>query len=402
MLNDHFPQLKTLSLAENELQSLASSNMLQKLSLPNLSRLVMEKNLFSDLTLTICMSTAFPKLLELSLQQNVIETIGELNPTETSSLEMFRNLQSLNLSGNKIRDFSFVDMLSLLFPNLTSLRISKNPLYSVASSSGTATARSDVPYSFTLARIPSLTVLNYTTITPRDREEGEIYYISAAGKEITDLLEMSSNTNCGKDLATVIQLAKTRHPRYEALCSKYDRSSVFEQYSPERAAAQSAGPSQKFAAGTLAARLVDARFYVPGPSEKVLHRPIARTVDVYRVKALISREMGFQPLQFRLVYESEELDPVRDGFEQKSSDWDTWGDWDVDGDDASNTAGHQEARHETWNDGVLLKDGKKWKKREVEILDGTKAWGDYIDDGEIRAVNIRVEPYEIVQGQGRS
>jgi hypothetical protein len=402
MLNDHFPQLKTLSLAENELDSLASSNMSQKLSLPNLSRLVMEKNLFSDLTLTTCMSTAFPKLLELSLQQNVIETIGELNPTETSNLEMFRNLQSLNLSGNKIKDFHFVHMLSLLFPKLASLRISNNPLYSVASISGTATARSDVPYSFTLARIPSLKVLNYTTITPRDREEGEIYYMSAAGKEIMDLLETSSNTNGGKDLATVIQLAKSRHPRYEALCSKYDRSSVFEQYSPERASERSAGPNQRFAAGTLAARLVDARFYVPGPSEKVLQRPIARTIDVYRVKALISREMGLQPLQFRLVYESEEIDPVRDGFEQKSSDWDTWGDWDVDGDDASNTAGHQEARHEAWKDGVLLKDGKKWKKREVEILDGTKAWGDYIDDGEIRAVNIRVEPYDISQGQGRS
>jgi hypothetical protein len=401
MLNDHFPQLKTLSLAENELDSLASSNMSQKLSLPNLSRLVMEKNLFSDLTLTTCMSTAFPKLLELSLQQNVIETIGELNPTETSNLEMFRNLQSLNLSGNKIKDFHFVHMLSLLFPKLASLRISNNPLYSVASISGTATARSDVPYSFTLARIPSLKVLNYTTITPRDREEGEIYYMSAAGKEIMDLLETSSNTNGGKDLATVIQLAKARHPRYEALCSKYDRSSVFEQYSPERASERSAGPNQRFAAGTLAARLVDARFYVPGPSEKVLQRPIARTIDVYRVKALISREMGLQPLQFRLVYESEEIDPVRDGFEQKSSDWDTWGDWDVDGDDASNTAGHQEARHETWKDGVLLKDGKKWKKREVEILNGTKAWGDYIDDGEIRAVNIRVEPYDISQGQGR-
>jgi hypothetical protein len=401
MLNDHFPQLKTLSLAENELDSLASSNMSQKLSLPNLSRLVMEKNLFSDLTLTTCMSTAFPKLLELSLQQNVIETIGELNPTETSNLEMFRNLQSLNLSGNKIKDFHFVHMLSLLFPKLASLRISNNPLYSVASISGTATARSDVPYSFTLSRIPSLKVLNYTTITPRDREEGEIYYMSAAGKEIMDLLETSSNTNGGKDLATVIQLAKARHPRYEALCSKYDRSSVFEQYSPERASERSAGPNQRFAAGTLAARLVDARFYVPGPSEKVLQRPIARTIDVYRVKALISREMGLQPLQFRLVYESEEIDPVRDGFEQKSSDWDTWGDWDVDGDDASNTAGHQEARHETWKDGVLLKDGKKWKKREVEILNGTKAWGDYIDDGEIRAVNIRVEPYDISQGQGR-
>ena len=402
MLNHHFPQLKVLSLAENELDSFASHQVSQKLSLPNLSRLVVEKNLFSDLNPLMCISTAFPKLLELSLQQNIIETVGELKPTETSSLEMFRNLRSLNLSGNRIGDFHFVDVLSLLFPNLASLRISNNPLYRVAPISGTATARSDVPYSFTLARIPSLTILNHTTVTSRDREEGEIYYISAAGKEITDLLEASSSTDGGRDLAAVIQLAKTRHPRYEALCNKYDRNPVFEQYSQERAAARSTGTRQKFATGTLAARLVNARFHVPGPSQKVLHRPIARTIDVYRIKALISREMELLPLQFRLVYESEELDPIHEGFEQNSSDWDSWGDWDVDGNDESNTVGNQEARHETWNNGVLLRDGQKWKKREVEIVDGTKAWGDYIDDVEIRDVSIRVEPYEIAHGKDRS
>jgi len=180
------------------------------------------------------------------------------------------------------------------------------------------------------------------------------------------------------------------------LCKKYDRESVFEQYAEENANARSAKSTQKSAAGSLASRLVNASFYVPGPSGKVLQRPIARTIDVYRVKALISREMGLRPLQFRLVYESEELDPVRDGIEQNSSDWNTWGDWDVDGDDRGdeeNQPAHQQA-HKIWIDGLLLEDGKKWKKREVEILDGTKAWGDYIGDDEVRAVNIRVEPYE--------
>lgn len=397
MLNDHFPRLKTLSLAENELDSLISSDTSQKLYLPSVSSLILERNTFHSLSPLVLMSNTFPNLLEISLQQNEIGMVGEVNPGETAKLEMFRNLRSLNLSDNKFTDFRSVDLLSLLFPNLASLRISNNPLYAATSAapSDTPRAHSDVLYSFTLARIPSLIVLNHTAITPRDREEGEIYYISAAGREIAASFEAST----AEDIVARTRLAKGKHPRYEALCKKYDRDSVFEQYSKGSTNKTSINSSEKCAAGSLAARLVNARFYVPASSEKVVQRLIARTIDVYRVKALISREMGLPPLQFRLVYESEELDPVRDVNEQKSSDWDNWGDWDVDGDDESNKENklaHQQA-HKSWIDGVLLEDGKKWKKREVEILDGTKAWGDYIGDDNVKAVSIRVEPYETSQ-----
>jgi hypothetical protein len=398
MLNNHFPKLKTLSLAENELDSLTSIATFCKPYLPTLSSLVLERNSFRDLEPLMSISMAFPNLVELSLQQNKIEVIGNINPKETVTLDMFRNLRSLNLSRNLIKDFLFVDLLALLFPSLASLRVSNNPLWITASAAPTETprARSDVPYSFTLARIPTLTVLNHTTITARDREEGEIYYISATGKEIAALLEGPNDSNDAGHIATKIQVAKAKHPQYEGLCSKYDRESVFEQYSEGFDKARSADTNHKVPAGSLAARLVNAKFYVPGSPDKVLQRPIARTIDVYRVKALISREMGLRPLQFRLVYESEELDPIRDGFEQTSSDWEAWGDWDVDGDSESDKESlltHQHT-HKTWTNGVLLEDGKKWKKREVEILDGTKAWGDYIGDDEVKSVNIRVEPYE--------
>lgn len=394
MLNEHFPRLKTLSLAENELDSLISSDTSSKLYLPSVSSLSLEKNAVRDFSPLLPLSTAFPNLMDLSLQQNKIEFVGEIDPLVTTRLDMFGNLRSLNLSGNLIRDFQAVDLLALLIPNLASLRISNNPFWvtAFAAQSETSRARSDAPYSFTLARIPSLTVLNHTTITARDREEGEIYYISAAGKEIAAFLEGPSDTSGTKNIVTKFQLAKVRHAQYEALCNKYDRESVFEQYSEGFAKKQFAGTNDKVPAGSLAARLVNAKFYVPGPSRKTLQRPIARTIDVYRVKALISRDMGLRPLQFRLVYESEELDPVRDGPEQQSSDWDSWGDWDVDGDGQSDKENQQ--THKTWTDGVLLEDGKKWRKREVEILDGTKAWGDYIGDDGVRAVTIRVVPYE--------
>jgi tubulin-specific chaperone E len=396
MLNGYFPTLKTLSLAQNELESMAPSENPQMISLASIETLVLEKNAFRSLSPLASMSSAFPQLKDLSLQQNRIDKIGELNAAEMSNLNLFKSLRSLNLSRNMITDFAFVDQLALLFPSLTSLRISNNPLYENFSASvpGQPNTRSDIPYSFTVARIPSLNVLNYTTITSRDREEGEIYYISTAGKEIATLLEATVD----QGRSATINLAQSKHPRYEALCRQYDRDSVFDQYTLDLANSRSSKPVQTSVAGSLAARLVVATFYVPASSHQVLKRKLARTIDVYRIKALISREMKLRPLQFRLIYESEELDPIRDSVEQKSSDWETWGDWDVDDDVESDTAESQSAPenilHETWTDGVLLRDGKKWKKREVEIVDGTKAWGDYIGDDEIRAVTVRVEPLD--------
>jgi tubulin-specific chaperone E len=396
MLNGYFPTLKTLSLAQNELESMAPSENPQMISLASIETLVLEKNAFRSLSPLASMSSAFPQLKDLSLQQNRIDKIGELNAAEMSNLNLFKSLRSLNLSRNMITDFAFVDQLALLFPSLTSLRISNNPLYENFSASvpGQPNTRSDIPYSFTVARIPSLNVLNYTTITSRDREEGEIYYISTAGKEIAALLEATVD----QDRSATINLAQSKHPRYEALCRQYDRDSVFDQYTLDLGNSRSSKPVQTSVAGSLAARLVVATFYVPASSHQVLKRKLARTIDVYRIKALISREMKLRPLQFRLIYESEELDPIRDSVEQKSSDWETWGDWDVDDDVESDIAESQSAPenilHETWTDGVLLRDGKKWKKREVEIVDGTKAWGDYIGDDEIRAVTVRVEPLD--------
>ena len=396
MLNGYFPTLKTLSLAQNELESMAFSENSQMISLASIETLVLEKNAFRSLSPLASMSSAFPQLKDLSLQQNRIDKIGELNAAEMSNLNLFKSLRSLNLSRNMITDFAFVDQLALLFPSLTSLRISNNPLYENFSASvpGQPNTRSDIPYSFTVARIPSLNVLNYTTITSRDREEGEIYYISTAGKEIAALLEATVD----QDRSATINLAQSKHPRYEALCRQYDRDSVFDQYTLDLGNSRSSKPVQTSVAGSLAARLIVATFYVPASSHQVLKRKLARTIDVYRIKALISREMKLRPLQFRLIYESEELDPIRDSVEQKSSDWETWGDWDVDDDVESDIAESQSAPenilHETWTDGVLLRDGKKWKKREVEIVDGTKAWGDYIGDDEIRAVTVRVEPLD--------
>jgi hypothetical protein len=82
-------------------------------------------------------------------------------------------------------------------------------------------------------------------------------------------------------------------------------------------------------------------------------------------------------LKFRLVYESRELDPLVTprGSNEKAT-WETWGDWDLD----------HPPREGAENE------GKRWKRREVEILDGTREWGFYVEDG-IADVKIRIEAF---------
>ena len=98
--------------------------------------------------------------------------------------------------------------------------------------------------------------------------------------------------------------------------------------------------------------------------------------------------------------------------------WEEWGDWDVDvkpskpsssttagtegGDeDSGDEAGRRksedaddrdEGEEEKWVDGFLLKDGVRWRKREIEILDGMRGWGDYLEN-DVKEAKVRVEPF---------
>ena len=150
------------------------------------------------------------------------------------------------------------------------------------------------------------------------------------------------------------------------------------QDSANKAALQDSSGLSSYAPGTLGARLINAHFYMPARrSSQDFSRLMPPSIPVYTLKALLARHFSLPALQFRLIYESEELDPVKDeGYE--SSSWENWGEWDLD----TPPAEREEER-----------DKKRWKRREVEIVDGTKAWGDYIEDG-IRNVSVRVEESE--------
>lgn len=400
-----FPSLKTLWLSRNELSSFHTNH--SALRFNSITTLYLENNRFSALEPLSTIFTHFSNTTHLSLQGNLITSIS----THLSTLH-FPSVVFLNIADNHISTFAFIDALPSLFPNLTSLRISKNPLYdqantSTANSTASDPSQSKIPsdstYYLTLARIPSLKVLNYTTITSRDREEGEIYYLSVAEKHIRSTLSSSSTQ-------AAINLVQQRYPLYITLCAKYDRPIILDN-PPQAYTPTTTRPSfPTYAPGTLGARLVTTTFYIASsiPSQShTLERPLPPSMSVYTLKSLLSRHFGLQPLQFRLVYETGELDPVHETttkLGRGKEGWEEWGDWDVDVKctptdpadaqrEINDASDEGDEADEKWINGFLLRDGVRWRKREIEILDGMRGWGDYLEN-DVREATIRIEPFD--------
>lgn len=487
-----FPNLKTLMLLDNDFDSFA---LVARVKFPSITTIVFDNNKFASLSCLQTIFSLFPSTTILSFQGNMISHIG-LDAVASGKLPVFEKLETLNLTGNYIPDYTFVNSLPTIFPNLTSLRISRNPLYQTLAQqespdqhsdaskqpqrgSQTTGAQSDsISYYLTLARIPKLVSLNYTTITHRDREEGEIYYLSVVEKEIQAVLDTverdrdSDSSKVASALESHVDAIRSKHPLYTSLCTKYDRDDLLERaLQRSRATAHIVAEGddadgvktqiETYAVGTLGSRLVDAFFYIPDAiisshsagipstaepslkevsptgagSLKSLNRVLPTTISVYRLKSLVAKSFSLAPLQFKLVYESHEYDPAEpisrntgandgagagagDQSDEKNA-WDAWGDWDVDssesessGDDGDENDG-QSAKDPVGLDGrplrptFIVRDGQRFKRRETEILDGMRPWGDFLDlegspwtDGGggregrlLRAVRVRVEPF---------
>lgn len=393
-----FPSLATLWLSQNALH--AWDNVDSNCVFPRITTLVLENNNFHTLTSLTAVFKLFPNIASLSLQGNKISSAGEASISSPLST----TLTHLNLASNAIATFDTIDHLPQLFPALQSLRISKNPLYDALNQSATAAATSrpsDTPFYLTLARLPKLTALNYTNITPRDREEGEIYYLFVTEKDIRSELSSAPASSATQLLRSL----QAQHSTYTALCTKYERPNIL--LASSASAVLEASKTPDFAAGTsksLAARLVKASFYIAG-TDGVFERLLPRTTSVYTLKSLLARHFGLVPLQFRLVYESKELDPVQVTttklYGGTREEWEAWGQWDVDvrrpgameqDGQEHGVNGEYAQNDEVWIDGELLRGGTRWRKRETEVLDGMREWGDYLDES--CEVRIRIESLE--------
>ena len=317
-----------------------------------ITTLILDHNEISSLS-SIRRLAALPKLERLSLRGNYIESISA--PGAAEGLRFSPSLKSVDLSNNKIDSWTFVNELPTIFPGLQSLRISGNPLYNRPPASSTITNMPEHPmtvdeaYMLTLARLSPIQVLNYGTITPQDRSNGELYYLSLIGKELSVTAEDAEQGI----LAT--------HPRYRELCEKYGEPVI------RRAVSESNRPGGVVNPRSVAARLVTMVFRLSSVTKS---KEIPHSFDTYQVKAIVSRLFGLPPFEFRLIWETDELDPVS----QENMDEDDW---------------DSEDEAENGNKPANMGDNAKFVRREVELVDSTRDIGFWFQDvGEAR---VRVE-----------
>ncbi|PGH01760.1 hypothetical protein GX51_05076 [Blastomyces parvus] len=371
-VSKRFPSLRSLSLSGNEFTSISHplSGTIQELTL--------EYNGFESIH-SIRNLASLPQLQKLSLRGNRISRVGDENPatiaheTEVVFSPIFT---SLDLSFNKINSWSFINMLPKVFPGLTTLRVSDNPLYDQPPAPSRITNMPEYPmtvdeaYMLTLAHLSQLETLNYSKITKQDRNNGELYYLSLIRKE----LAASPLTEEKRILAS--------HPRYQELCDIYGEVEIKRETDD---AGNGIHPR------SLAARLVTFNFYLADHQNQkpVSRKPgtavgaeysckIPKSFDVYRIKAIVARHFSLTPLRFKLVWETDEWDPIEES-RAEDDEWDSSGE----SDEPSRQLESSALKHE---------DDKKLVRREEELIDSTREVGFWFTD-ETRQVRVRIEVF---------
>lgn len=227
----------------------------------------------------------------------------------------------------------------------------------------------------TLSRLSTLGTLNYSPITPAERVNAELYYLStiASALALVPPDQESQITN--------------QHPRYAELCALYGEPTI------TRTAPDAVGVH------TLAARLIDFKF-VFYPS--VPHEPgrdggdgtkaamekkkqVPRGFDVYRVKGIVGRLFLLPPMGVRLMWETGEWDPV--GGEEDGEEWSCSEDETLDDENGGERCIEAEGGNTVRSEEVE-REKHGWVKREVELVDGTREVGSWIEG---RAARVRIE-----------
>lgn len=335
------PNLKKLSASSNGLQSLS-----MHAGARDLTSLTLEYNEFRTIS-DLSPLQSLPALESLYLKGNRISSIGSKLPTFAPKLHY------VDLSYNQVVDWAFVDELCTVFPGLSELRFSKNPLYGPLDED--VSANIDDGFMLTLARLGNLKVLNFSKISTQERVNAEMFYLSRIGQELAKVPENQE--------AIVI----SRHKRYSELCELHGAPTI------ARKTNETIDPN------FVEARLIKFSFYLP-PNTTLLqneavvkNKEIPKSFDVYRVKGIVGREFGLRPLSLRLIWETGEIDPIA-GYEEEEEEEDSDDEQRLENNDEPVTAEPQNKN--------------KWIKREVELEDGTRPVGNMIDGKE---ATVRVE-----------
>ncbi|KAF2496047.1 tubulin-specific chaperone-like protein E [Lophium mytilinum] len=326
-----------------------SSNSFGTLSLdllPNhITELTLEDNVFHMLT-DLAPLASLPNLQRLLLKDNRISDIASPG---SEILKFSPTVTDVDLSYNEISTWNFIDQLQDVFPGITALRIAHNPLYqSLQAADGRALSAED-GYMLTIARLGQLQTLNFSPITPKERLNSEMYYLSLIGKELSAAPEAKAEAI----IAT--------HRRYAELCEEYGEPSV-------------SRSSSSINPNSLAARLIRFTFHL-GTSAKPAVKEgtpasfvaeIPMSFSVYSALGIVGKRFGLPPMKLRLLWETG--DWIVAG-KDSSLEPDTW-DSDSDGGDEGGSGGAEHIR------------------REVELVAGTRVVGTWVDGAE---ADVRVE-----------
>ena len=354
-----------------------------------------------------------PRLTNLDLSSNKITSLQGLHPVARLS-----GLRRLSLRGNPVVSLAtnypfvaiiFLDLSSTLLPGFSSLNqlLTAVPLL-------TSLLTRETPMSFlpsarlqTIARIPSLRELNHSKIEAAERQNAEIFYL----KTITEQLTAAANL-------TEEHRIRNEHPRWADLCGTYG-----EPFIPAKSKIMDHDADPQ----TLAARMIEFTFYIQAsqqslsetfvraPNESALNdsievtRLIPKTVDTYRLKNIISSIFSIQPIACKLIWETGESDLANLASDDNDDDDDGWS---VSEDDiyrlddcnvgdryySQNSAASMDRNlglfpgivkpKKSQRGSLEVKYNSKWKRREVELSDGLREIGYWIEEGKAR---IRIE-----------
>ncbi len=131
--------------------------------------LTLEQNRFRSLS-SLFPLTKLINIKSLLLRNNIIDSVYDRNevppkdPT-TQKLQFSQSLEYVDLSYNAIASWPFIDELLKVFPGLTGLRISHNPLYEDPTTNDGKAMGVDEGYMLTLARLGNLKSLNFSNVS---------------------------------------------------------------------------------------------------------------------------------------------------------------------------------------------------------------------------------------------
>ena len=224
--------------------------------------------------------------------------------------------------------------------------------------------------------MPTLTSLNYCKITPQERTNAELYYLSTIASSL-------SSTTLTSETAIL-----SEHPRYGTLCELHGAPIIIRKSTDTNATGDEPKP------GSLAARLVRFAFYFPdthGEGGKEITKSLPRTIGIYALKGIIGRLFDLNPMKLKLIWETGERDPIAgpdDSDGLSDDDTDSEEELEISGEE-NERSGVEPKQPKTGSENKTEKKEGKWVQREEELTDGTKEIAFWIEGKEAR---VRIEP----------